>query len=773
MAGNTDAFKKAMNDGHSAAWDQDWNKALAFYQAALVEFPQDAKALISLGMTLFELQRLEEALQAYYSVARLTPEDPIPFERIAVISERLGQLKTASQAAMQAADLYIKNHNVDKAIENWKVVTQITPENGQAHLNLAMVQTRLGKNTAAGMQYLALAAVLQRSGNTARAGQMIARSMELMPNSPEARQASSLLRSGQLLPMPARPKGGTGPLRMESIHQLESSRTNETSLDPISAARKTALTELAELLFDYSELSDDEPKPSRRGMSSIVKGTGALLLKKGDSPVILLHLGQAIDAQLNENDDQAADELEKALEAGYSHAALFFDLGFLRSRGDRLESALRNLEHAVGHPHYSLGSRLLMGQILRKMNRLNEASIHYLEALKLADLKTVPEQMAEPFDQAYETIKETQAQQSDPVELEKVCAAIDDLLNQKGWEAVVTRRREQMPANPDDPTPVPLAEVIIQARTSYVIEAMSNVRNLTRDGYMRSAMEEAFNTLQTAPSYLPIHQLIADLLVQEGRQEDAISKLTVVARAYAARGESKQSARTWQKVVRLAPMDIPSRTRLIDQLLVIGQPEAALKEYLELAGLYYHQADLDLAHKTYATALKLCQESKVDSDWNIRILKHMADIDLQRLDWRQACRINEQIRTLRPDDMTARKQIVDLNIRLQQFGLAEAEIEDYLARLEASGARASAIPFLEALLKDYPRQAFLLKSMAAVYASDGQVNQAIDSLDKLGDLCLENGDTQSAIQAMEKIISLNPPNVSDYRAALASLKEKQ
>lgn len=773
MAGNAEAFKKAMNDGHSAAWDQDWNKALAFYQAALVEFPQDPNALVSLGMTLFELQRLEEALQTYRSVARLTPQDPMPFERIAVISERLGQLKTATQAAMQAADLYMKNHNVDKAIENWKVVTQIAPENGQAHLNLAMVQSKLGKNSAAGVQYLALAAVLQHSGNTARAGQMIARALELMPNSPEAKEAANVLRSGKLLPMPARPKGGTGPLRLESIHQLEPKKKNEASLDPISAARKTALTELAELLFDYSEVSDNEPNPGRRGMSSIVKGTGALLLKKGNSPAILLHLGQAIDAQINENDDQAAEELEKALAAGYSHAALYFDLGYLRSRSDRLESALRNLEHAVGNPHYALGSRLLMGQILRKMNLLKEASIHYLDALKLADLKTVPEQFAEPFDQAYESFKETQTQQSDPVELEKVCAAIDDLLNQKGWEEVLTRNRAQMTANPDDPTPVPLAEVIIQAKDSFVIEAMSNVRALTKEGFMRSAMEEAFNSMQNAPFYLPIHQLIADLLVQDGRMEDAITKLTVVARAYAARGEAKQSARIWQKIVRMAPMDISSHTRLIDQLLVIGQPETAVKEYLELADLYYHQADLDQAHKTYASALKLCQESKVDSDWTVRILKHMADIDVQRLDWRQACRINEQIRTLRPDDMTARSQIVDLNIRLRQFGPAQAEIEDYISRLEASGARASAIPFLEALLKDYPRQAFLLKSIADAYAREGRVAYAVASLDKLGDVCLENGDTASAIQAMERIIQLNPPNVSDYRAALASLKEKQ
>ena len=66
-----------------------------------------------------------------------------------------------------------------------------------------------------------------------------------------------------------------------------------------------------------------------------------------------------------------------------------------------------------------------------------------------------------------------------------------------------------------------------------------------------------------------------------------------------------------------------------------------------------------------------------------------------------------------------------------------------------------------------------MKSIADAYAREGRVAYAVASLDKLGDVCLENGDTASAIQAMERIIQLNPPNVSDYRAALASLKEKQ
>ena len=37
MTGNQEAFQKAMNFGHSAAWEQQWDHAAAFYRQALEE----------------------------------------------------------------------------------------------------------------------------------------------------------------------------------------------------------------------------------------------------------------------------------------------------------------------------------------------------------------------------------------------------------------------------------------------------------------------------------------------------------------------------------------------------------------------------------------------------------------------------------------------------------------------------------------------------------------------------------------------------------------
>ena len=41
MAGNRKIYEQAMNMGHSAAWDQEWDTAIAAYGRAVQEFPED------------------------------------------------------------------------------------------------------------------------------------------------------------------------------------------------------------------------------------------------------------------------------------------------------------------------------------------------------------------------------------------------------------------------------------------------------------------------------------------------------------------------------------------------------------------------------------------------------------------------------------------------------------------------------------------------------------------------------------------------------------
>lgn len=766
MAGREDIFQRAMNEGHSAAWDQAWEQAATAYKKALAEFPDHPKALGSLGLALFQRQKFDEALKVYIRAAQVTPEDPTPFEKIAFIEERQGNLKEAIQASYQAAELFLKTRDVEKAIENWLRVVQLNPEHIQARSRLAFVHEKTGQIHQAATEYLAVASLLQNLGNIDKALEILKHAQQLESGNSEIAQALAMVNAGKLLPKPSRPKGGTGPLRMAQVKQLEAPREEiKDSPDPISEARKKALNVLADALFQLTDESSEEAQ-TRRGLQSIMKGTGQLSAQ-AEQTRILLHLSQAIDSQTKNQEAMAADELEKAIESGFSHPAIYFDLGYLRAASGRSESALRNLQQCNKHADYELAARLLSGQILVGLNRLKEAAIENLEALKIADSAVVKAEEADMIRQLYEPLIESVGRDLDDSALQKLCDNVQEMLARLNWRAHLIKLRDEMPKTDADAI-LPLAEILIQAQSSHVIESINYINQLARSNRLRSAMDEAFQAIKYAPTYLPLHMLIGDLLIREGQTQDAINKFTVVANAYGVRGEASQASKVLRKIIQLAPMDMAARNRLIEQLVARGQQDEAIAEYLDLADIYYRLAELEMARKTYTTALRLAQQPNANRQWSVQILRRMADIDMQRLEWKQALRVYEQLRTLRPDDVSARSNLIELNLRLGQPAQAHGELLSYLEYLEGNKNSAQAIPFIEKLIEenDYP---VLRRELAAQYHLAGRTSEAVTMLDAIGDQLMEKGDKNGVREVITQILAMNPPNAEDYRNLLTQL----
>ena len=772
MPGREDIFQKSMNEGHSAAWDQEWGKAAVAYRKALQEMPDNPKALNSLGLALFQQGNYEEALQIYKRAAQVSHQDPSPMEKLAQLLERTGHLKEAIEAAAKAAELFLNQRDVDKAIENWVRVTMLDPDNVMAHSRLALAHERLGHKARAVTEYIAVASLVQRTGNIQKTAELVNKALQLIPESEEARQALAILRAGQLLPKPLRPKGATGPIAMAQVKQLDQpKKQTDSGLDPIAEARQKALTRLAEVLFEYST-DDGQAVQARRGLQALMRGTGQLSMQSSEQTKVVMHLGQAIDAQTKNNENQAAEELEHALEAGFNHPALYYDLGLLRSKGDRLESAVRHLQHAVKHQDFGLAARLLMGQVNQKLGRLGPASLDYLEALKLADAMVVPAEQSDEIRQMYEPLIEAQATETDEAALKRLCDNVNEMLMRKNWRDQLYKAREQMPKSQEGDMPMPLAEVILQAQSSQVLESINYVHQLARAGQLRSAMEEAFHALTFAPTYLPLHTLMGDLLVRENHTEEAIAKFNTIAEAYSVRGEATQAAKLLRRVLQLAPMDMVARQKLIDQLVSRGQMDDAIREYLELADIYYRLAELDMARKTYTTVLRVVQQANADRNWNIHILQRMADIDMQRLDWKQAIRVYEQIRTLRPDDEGMRKNLIELSLRMGQPAQANAEIESYLTYLQSHGHSEQGIQFVQDLLAERPNDVVLRRALAQLYQQAGRVEEAVTQLDAVAEAMLNGGKKEEAMVVINQILLMGPPNAEQYRQLLMQLQQQ-
>jgi tetratricopeptide (TPR) repeat protein len=448
---------------------------------------------------------------------------------------------------------------------------------------------------------------------------------------------------------------------------------------------------------------------------------------------------------------------------------LYFNLGYLRAKSERLESAVRHLTHSVKHNDYALGSRLLLGEILFKKGDVKPAASEYLEALKLADAMTVSAEESDAINQLYEPLIESQQNQNDDTVNRRVCDNVSKMLMRVDWRDQIHKTREQMRKTQEGGAPIPLAEVVLQAQSSSVIESINRIHQLARMGTLRSAMDEAYDALQHAPTYLPLHTLMGDLLIQDGRTEDAIAKFSVVAHAYSVRGEVAQATKLLRRVIQIAPMDLSARTRLIDQLVARGQVDEAINEYLELAEIYYRLAELDMARKTYTTALRLVQQANADRQWNVRILQRMADIDMQRLDWKQGVRVFEQIRTLRPDDQGSRKQLIELYMNMGQQSQAMAELESFIAYLDSNSKSNDALPFLEDLIKEHEDLLIFRRVLAEQLHRLGRTDEAVSQLDALGESLLTTGKKKEAVEIINQILSMNPPNAEDYRQLLAQI----
>ena len=113
----------------------------------------------------------------------------------------------------------------------------------------------------------------------------------------------------------------------------------------------------------------------------------------------------------------------------------------------------------------------------------------------------------------------------------------------------------------EDSPPLPLAEILTEARSSQVVESSGNIYRLARNGHLQSAMEEAFFALQYAPTYLPLHAYMGELLRKQGLTQDATAKLMTVARTYSIRGEPHRAVEIYRRIIEYSPMDLNARSR--------------------------------------------------------------------------------------------------------------------------------------------------------------------------------------------------------------------
>ncbi len=777
MTERQEHFEESMRLGHSSAWDLEWDKAIGFYRKALALSPDHPGALTSLGLALLEAEQYQEALKIYQHAGKLSPENPIPIEKISEILERMGKIDDAVARRKAAADLHVKQHNAERAIDNWSHIARLKPADRSNRAKLAEVFDRLGRKREAVYEYLALASILQREGKIDRAIEAVQRALRIIPGEKDAAQALRQLQESQPLPDPLEPRGSTAPLRMNEVREFLKSDEedsldveNSQQADPEAVAQTRALTIMAGLVFeDQSEDEDDDSAPAE--LSDLTEGRISQERKQIGQPRMLHYLGQAIDLQTRGNKRQAISEYERAIQAGLDHPAVHYNLGILLKNLEDQEEATKHLNKALGHPELDLGTNLALGRLARIKGDLPEAARHLLQALHRADSLSIDESQSSQLTQLYDTILAS-LNEGDEDALSKIVENTLNFLSGPEWLERLRQARRSLETGTEGATLVPIADMLAVGGTEKVLQSIGRIDDLMNRGLHIVALEEAMLAMDYVPSYLGLHFRMAEILIQRGNTPAGMNKLRTIARAHKVRGEVPQATQIFKRIIRHSPIDISARKQLIQMLAQQDRVQEALEQHIELADLYRQMAEIDNARITLQEALALTQRSAVGQEWHIRLLNRIGDIDLSHLDWREALRVFEEVCEIDPDNENARLQVIDLNLRLSQEKQAGKALDRQLAHLVQSEKSREALALLEDLAREYPGKQILHSRLAKAYRAAGRKADAIAQYDALGEIQLDAGQANEAARTIETIINLDPPNVEGYQELLRNIRSE-
>lgn len=753
MAGNRSIYEEALRTGAARAWEQHWEEAIAAYQRALGEFPGDPDALSGLGLALSGAGRQEEALQAFLRAAETEKENPTLLEHIAQVLERLGRRQEAAKAYLAAAEQHNRRQAPSLALERWKDATRADPDCIPAHIHLLRLYMAQGKNREALNECLALASIYSTQGQAEEALKLCQHALRLDPHNPEVLALMDRLRYGS---EGATEKLVTGPLDF-SLDEAQAVVTAPGERgSPVETTRQRALANLAEAVFDE--------KPPQ---------TGPLILRPLSKREVDALISRALDCQTHGDIQTATTCYEEVLRGGVIQPAVNFNLGLLYQQQLRFEDAIAQFEKSVEAAEYRLGSHFALGECYRALGRIDEALSHFIEVLKIVDLGVVHREQADDLIQLYEELAHTYAAKGEREQAVEFVNTLISFLSDKGWEDKVAQARERLDALTREGPALSLAEILAVPGSERILQSIGLAQEYLRRGMEYAALDELGQALSLAPTFLPIHQQMAEILLSMGKVEQAIAKFLVIADVYRVRGNFSQAMAMYERALRLAPMDVVVRMKLIDLLVSHGEIDRALEHYLALGDTYYQMAQFDHAREKYNEAFRLAPRGSPDRNWKVRFLHRIGDIDLQRVDWRQAVAVYEQIRSLAPGDEKARLTLMDLYYRFGQPERALRELDALLHLYQEAGKTQKAITVLQEQVQARPNDIPLRVRLAQIYLNTGKMEEALQELDTLGELQLQAGRIQDAITTIKVILRFRPPNADAYQQLLEQLTAGQ
>ncbi len=754
MAGDQKKFQTAMTQAEKFGQQNNWTEAAKAYRFALAEFSNNEAAVLGFGRASLLGGQIDTAKKAFEHALKVNPTNYQALTYMADLHERVGQLDAAAETYLRAGNIASSQSRIETAIDFWLRATKISSGHVEAHQNLAKALAQQGDTLAAARQWLTLAAIYQHRNNRDMAIQQIRQAEQLRPDDSGVAAAVEALQNDK---------------------PIQPDRVGEAPPPALATDFPDELPDYDEESFGEDIFDFDEPEPEPTTGGGLVEGAqqkalaelANLIFEEEDNPGALLIM-QAIDMQRQQDIAQAVDNFRQALDSGINRSALYFNLGLLYKELGQADEAVKMLQAAARDKQYALSSQFALADTYYAANNTGLAVKNFVEVVKNLDLQTVNGDKAHQIAQQYEGLAQAYLAEDGVKKFSNFVEALKQFFNHPEWEKNIYLARKRM-ENVNEDDVMSLAEYLETPQTAAVVNAMALTSDYLRRNQVMTASEECLFAIQKAPFYLPLHVRLGDILLKQDKTDQAINKYLYVAKVFEMRAQMDQVVNIYQKILRLAPMDVTVRSKLIDLHITMNNTEQALDQYLVLADSYYQLAQVDRALEKYSEAARLAITIETGDKWRTKILQHMGDIYNQRFDWGKATAAYEELVQTDPDNERAQRELVDLYFKQNKTDQAIAKLDDLLSIYQRQNPRKS-LEVLQELTSIYPNDMVLRQRMAVAYAQNGMNQEAIAEYDALGEIQLENGLRDQAVQTIQAILNLGPDDPEGYQRLLSKIK---
>ncbi|HEY0069114.1 MAG TPA: tetratricopeptide repeat protein [Chloroflexia bacterium] len=188
--------------------------------------------------------------------------------------------------------------------------------------------------------------------------------------------------------------------------------------------------------------------------------------------------------------------------------------------------------------------------------------------------------------------------------------------NQHTSDATIAMSDASLPtSNPEAHTFTSLSTQALmgmEAQSIVVQRAIAEAEFAMHQGQFDSALDSAMSVIEWEPEYLPVHLIMGDVYMAQGKTEDAIDKFKIVMDVYTARGDASSAADVCMRLLELQPDNPALKNKLGVLLMEAGRVDDAADALLSVPDAFYRAGHYDRAlEEAEALKAQLPASSKV------------------------------------------------------------------------------------------------------------------------------------------------------------------